>query len=80
MKEKRGCEKDVAPYTIEGSTITRCPLIVLGRKYDHFIRAYSFFMSGYFPNSGGWAEQPNALVEAIQHIDSEFNRMKDNGK
>ena len=80
MKEIRGCEKDVKPYVIEGITLNRCPLITLGRKYDHYIRAYSFYVNGFFPNAGGWADQPNAVIEAIQHIDTEFNRMKDNGK
>lgn len=80
MKEIRGHDKDVAPYHIEGITLVRCPLIVLGQKYDHYIKAYMFWQQGFFPNTGGWGEQPNALIEALMHIDCEINRMKDNGK
>ena len=80
MKSIRGCVDEVPDYEIAGIKVKRCPLVVLGRKYDMYFLAHSFFGSGVMPFSGGWGEQPNALIEAILWIESEQNRMGTNAK
>jgi len=76
----RGCGEDVREYRIENVAITKCPIKVVGNKVDEYINAYFFFKSGMLPHAGGWADQPNKMVEAIMFLDSEFNRMAKDGR
>lgn len=80
MKKLRGHDEDVPEYKIEGIPIKRCPIILVNGKVDEYINAYFFFKSGMLPHAGGWADQPNKMVEALMFIDGEFNRMAKDGK
>lgn len=80
IKTIRGCVNEVPSYEVAGVKVNRCPLVVLGRKYDAYLLAHSFSGNGMLPFSGGWGDQPNALIEGILWIDSEQNRIGNNAE
>ena len=80
MKMLRGHDTDVQEYRVEGIPIKRCPIMIVGNKVDEYINAYFFFKSGMLPHAGGWADQPNKVIEAIMFIDAEFERMGKDGR
>ena len=80
MKMLRGCTEEVPEYTVVGEKVARCPLKICGRKYDQMFLTHSFLMNGMLPHSGGWGEQPNALIEGALFIDSEMDRLKEDAK
>jgi hypothetical protein len=79
IKKIRGCDEEVPEYTVEGIKLRRCPLVFLGRRYDLFFVAYSYFQQNILPFAGGWGQQPNVLMQAIRKIDECYDRMKDDG-
>jgi hypothetical protein len=80
MQKERGCARDseIPGYWSFGRwKFSRCPLKVVKEESFRYIQAYNFYKDKFFPNPGTWSEQPMKLLEAIQFIQRETNREKE---
>lgn len=55
----------------------RCPLKLITRQSLELIRAYNLYTQGYLPNAGGWMDQPAKLFEALDIIEVEIEKTKE---
>ncbi|MCX5711769.1 MAG: hypothetical protein NTY47_01695 [Candidatus Omnitrophica bacterium] len=80
-KIERGCEED-SPISGYGKfdefEVSRCPVKLITMQSVRMLEAFSFYEKGYLPNSGGWMDQPEKLLEAIAVIETELNRIRKN--
>lgn len=70
-KEIRGCfTKSRAPVMVHGvkGSRDRCPVIDYFEVKD-YLSVYRYWKLNQYPNEGTWAQQPNKLVEAMEHLD-----------
>lgn len=74
-KEVRGCfTKSRAPvmaHGIKGST-NICPVIDW-HDVGEYLKVYTYWNKGHYPNAGTWADQPHKLVLAMEYIDGIIN-------
>jgi hypothetical protein len=79
-KVEKGCESDSpipGVWKIGEQELQRCPIKVVTPQNLFYLRAYIHYIKGYFPNHGGWLDQPLKLIEALGIIEDEVGRMKD---
>ncbi len=71
------CPEDCtsSPWMLDGEQFTECPVKTVSEQSFQYLRAYFYYEKGYFPNPGGWMEQPEKLLQALQIIESERARI-----
>lgn len=77
-REHNGCLKDSPVedvWELDGEVSRRCPVTLVTPESVEYIRAYNFFQKGYLPNPGGWMDQPAKLIEAIELIETQVQRI-----
>ena len=42
-----------------------------------YVRAYIFFQNGYLPNSGGWLDQSVKFIDAVEIIETEISKIRE---
>lgn len=62
-------------WELDGESIRRCPMAIVTDQSIEYVRVYNFFQKGYLPNPGGWLDQPAKLIEAIEFIETEMQRI-----
>jgi hypothetical protein len=40
-----------------------------------YVRAYKYFVRGQYPNAGGWLDQSQKFLEAMELIESEIQKI-----
>ena len=71
QKIERGCTEDSpipGKLEIEGIEFLRCPLTVLNTEIYWYITAFNYWEKNIFPNKGGWNDQTNKFLEAMEFI------------
>ncbi len=53
---------------VEGDGGAECP-VFLGREFENYFVAFSFFEKGILPEAGGWAQQSHHWIQALKVID-----------
>ena len=79
MKEDRGCEQDSpipGRWSIGDIVLNRCPLKSVDNRIYWYIKAYNFLEKGVLPTSGGWLDQSNKFIEAMNLITNEMEKIK----
>lgn len=84
QKIDHGYEKDSpipGKWKIGDYSFNRCPLVIMDKRANWYITAYNFLKDGILPNDGGWLDQPNKFIEAMNFIESEINKsVKEDGR
>lgn len=85
LKEERGHYKDgIVPFWVQGKVIRRCPLTLITPLSYEYIKAFSFYESGFLPNGNGWINESHKVIEAfiiITNASKTSNNIeKDNGR
>jgi hypothetical protein len=63
-------------WKIGDDEFLRCPRSMVTVKSIGYLYAYIFFEKGYLPNPGGWLAQPLKFVQAIQVIEQEIAKLR----
>lgn len=74
QKIEYGCEQDSpvpGKWQLYDVKFQRCPVKMVTPESNLMIYAYNMFRLGYLPSPGGWAEQANKFLEAIQILATE---------
>jgi hypothetical protein len=58
----------------------RCPKKIVKSQDFEYIRAFNFYKEGFFPNQGGWSEQPIKLLEVFEYIQKVIDDRDDRDK
>lgn len=61
-------------------TFYRCPIETLPEETFLWLKAYRFFKNGFFPNPGGWLNQPKRYIEIIDFLETSIAGMNSNGR
>ena len=77
LKEERGHYKEgIIPYIINKERVFRCPLMMITPLSYEYIKAFSFYEKGCFPNGVGWLNESNRYIQAMLILENEFNRIQ----
>ncbi len=68
-----GCEEDTpVPINVFGNEHTRCPVrpwLEIPRTLTEILQYYWLFSAkNLFPEAGAYLDQPNALIEVLEHM------------
>jgi len=75
LKKERGHdEKGIIPFFINGEITYRCPLMTVTPLSWEYIKAFSFFEKGCFPNGLAWNKESNKYLQAMILLQNEFGR------
>ena len=80
LKTERGCDKDSpipGAWKLGEWEFERCPLKIVTNQSLDYIRAYIFFQNGYLPNSGGWLDQSVKFIDAMEVIETEISKIRE---
>lgn len=80
LKIERGCETDSpieGAWKLDEWEFSRCPLKIVTIQSFEYVRAYIFFQNGYLPHAGGWLEQSAKFLDAMEIIETEISKMKE---
>ena len=78
-KVDSGCEKDSpipGVWKLYDWEFQRCPLKLITPQSAAYLRACTFFEKGYLPNAGGWIEQSNKFIEAMEIVEREIIKIQ----
>lgn len=79
MKEINGCDKD-SPipdrWIIRDYRLKRCPMKEVTSEGLEYLRAYKFYKNGVLPAQGGWLNQTNTFIQAVEIIDTEIGKIE----
>lgn len=64
-------------WEIKGERYLGCPFQYVTRKSTAFIKAFRFYKQGFWPNAGGWLEQPAKLTDVFDVIEKELNEIEE---
>ena len=51
-------------------------MTIVTKQSFAYLRAYMFYQDGFLPNAGGWCDQPAKFIEAIEIIEAEMIKLK----
>ena len=78
-KIEKGCDEDSpipGVWKLKEWEFQRCPLKLVTRKSLEYVLAYIYYSNGYLPNPGGWMEQPQKLLSALEIIERELEAIR----
>ncbi len=74
QKRERGCtDKPIVPQMIDGEELTRCPLrptLDYRASFERFLKIYSWYKKGHFPDTGSYLDQTAAALQLIEIFDA----------
>jgi len=80
-QQDRGCDEGSSPgqYFLErlNQEFDSCPGKHATEQSRMYIDAFFFFKQGYFPNQGGWMDQPVKLLQAFKVITAEVEEVNE---
>lgn len=64
-------------WEFEGEHISGNPAKLVTFQSSEYVTAFLMFKSGFLPNAGGWMDQPAKFVDAVNLIDSQIAKIKE---
>jgi len=84
LKDFRGCKRDSPAgehWVYSTFSSARCPARLLtDEKVILSFKIYNNYKNGFLPNKGAWLDQPNKVIEIIDTINAEVNKINDRMK
>lgn len=75
LKKERGHdEKGIIPFFVNKELTYRCPLMLITPLSWDYIKAFSFFEKGSYPNGNAWNKESNKYIQAMMLLQNEFGR------
>ena len=78
-KDEAPCEYEIPGqefWEINGEQYNGCPLKIVTVLSANFLRAFNFYKAGFWPNAGGWLDQPAKLLDAFDAIERELHEVE----
>jgi len=77
LREERGHDKDgIIPFMVDGERILRCPLTVITPLSWQYIKAFSFYDKGRYPNGLIYTHESEKYLQAMMILDIEFGKLQ----
>ncbi len=62
-------------WQLDGWKFRRCPRALAGEDVGWLIGAYNYMQLGILPRAGGWVDQSNKFIQAMQITMQEINKI-----
>lgn len=78
LKEERGHYKEgFIPYLIDKKRVFRCPLMMITPLSYEYLKAYSFYEKGSYPNGVAWTHEGNKYIQAMMILNKQFRKLEE---
>lgn len=77
LMEERGHDREgTMTFMVGSERVRRCPLTFVTPLSWEYIRAFSFYEKGSYPNGVIYTHETKKYLQAMAVLDNEFNRIK----
>lgn len=81
LRNERGHDREgKVPFLVDKKRIFRCPLMIITPLSYEYLKAFTFYEKGSYPNGVAWTHESNKYIQAMMVLDKQFRLLENKEK